>query len=174
MIPDLFWITGPFRGRLAISTRPRGDDWLGDEVRGWRSVHVDSVVSLLEKDGEKQPELDEEGKPAEANGIHFISFPIVDRGVPASIPSTVSTFRSVNRALEKGENVVVHCRQGIGRAALFGAGALMVAGKAPEAALEAVRSARGLNVPETEEQRQWLQRDLADSLATVHQATVHQ
>jgi protein-tyrosine phosphatase len=130
---------------------------------------VDSVVSLLEKDEAEQLELDEEGPVAEANGIHFTSFSIVDRGVPTSIPSTVSVLRSVNRALEKGENVAVHCRQGIGRAALFATGALMVAGKSPESALDAVRSARGLNVPETQEQLEWLQRDLADSLATVHQ-----
>jgi len=169
MIPDLFRITEPWRGQLAISTRPRGGDWLEDEVRGWRSAHVDSVVSLLEKDEEEKLELDSEGRIAQANGIHFISFPIVDRGVPTSIPSTASVLRSVNRALEKGENVAVHCRQGIGRAALFAAGTLMAAGKSPEAALEAIRSARGLNVPETQEQREWLQRDLADSLATVRQ-----
>jgi protein tyrosine phosphatase (PTP) superfamily phosphohydrolase (DUF442 family) len=154
MIPDLFWITGPWRGRLAISARPRGGDWLEDEVRGWRSAQVDSVVSLLERDEEKQLELDKEGEVAEASGIHFISFPIVDRGVPTSIPSTISLLRSVNRALEQGENVAVHCRQGIGRAALFAAGALMAAGKSPEA----VSSARGVNVPETQEQREWLQK----------------
>jgi protein-tyrosine phosphatase len=169
MIPDLFWITGPWRGRLAISTRPRGGDWLEDEIRGWRLAHVDSVVSLLEKDEEKHLELDEEGQLAEANGMQFISFPIVDRGVPTSVPSTVSLLHSVNRALEEGKNVAVHCRQGIGRSALFAAGALMAAGKSPEAALAAVRSARGLTVPETKEQREWLNRDLADSLATVHQ-----
>jgi len=168
MSPDLFWITGPWQGRLAVSTRPRGGDWLEDEIRGWRSAHVDSVVSLLEHDEEKQLELDREGEVAEASGIHFISFPIVDRGVPTSIPSTISLLRAVSRRLERGENVAVHCRQGIGRAALFAAGTLMAAGKSPEAALEAVCSARGVNVPETQEQRDWLQRDLADSLAMVH------
>lgn len=75
-------------GCLAISTRPRGGDWLEDEIRGWRSARVDSVVSLLEKDEEKQLELDDEGRLAKANGIQFISFPVVDRGVPTSIPST--------------------------------------------------------------------------------------
>jgi hypothetical protein len=37
------------------------------------------------------------------------------------------------------------------------------------AAVEAVRSARGLTVPETQEQLDWLQADLADSLAMVQQ-----
>ena len=42
MNPDLFWITGPWRGRLAIATRPRGGEWLGDEIRGWR--RLDPIV----------------------------------------------------------------------------------------------------------------------------------
>jgi protein-tyrosine phosphatase len=169
MSPDLFWINGPWRGRLAISTRPRGGDWLEDEIRGWRSARVDSVVSLLEKDEERQLELGEEGRVAEANGIHFLSFPIVDRSVPKSIPATISLLRSVNDALERGQNVAVHCRQGIGRAALIAAGILMAAGKSPDAAMAAIRWARGVDVPETREQREWLQRNLADSLAIVHQ-----
>jgi protein-tyrosine phosphatase len=167
MIPDLFWIPGPWRGHLAISSRPRGGDWLEDEVLGWGIAHVDSVVSLLEKTEEKQLELTEEGRLAEANGIRFFSFPIVDRGVPNSVRSTLSLLRSVNEALEQGQNVAIHCRQGIGRSALVAAGTLMAAGASAETALQTVRSARGLDVPETPEQLDWLKTDLAYSLETV-------
>ena len=48
MTPDLFWIVGPWRGRLAIAARPRGGDWLEDEITGWRLAGIDIVVSLLE------------------------------------------------------------------------------------------------------------------------------
>src|ERR1035438_6473384 len=147
MIPELFWIPGPWRGRLAISSRPRGGDWLEDEIRGWRQARVDSVVSLLEKGEEEQLELRDEATIATANGIHFLSFPIVDRGVPASIVPAVSLLRAVNHALEQGENVAVHCRQGIGRSALIAAGLLIAAGESPEVAIDAVRSARGVDVP---------------------------
>jgi protein-tyrosine phosphatase len=167
-MPDLFWIPGPWRGRLAISTRPRGGDWLEDEIRGWKSAGVDSVVSLLEKDEECQLDLTEEGRLAADNAVRFVSWPILDRGVPASMGSALPMLLSLTRALEQGENVAVHCRQGIGRSALVAAGALMAAGASPEAALEAVRQARGLNVPETQEQLNWLRRDLADSLSLVH------
>src|SRR5437867_3496073 len=115
MIPDLFWISGPWRGRLAISSRPRGGDWLEDEIRGWRGSRVNSVVSLLEKNEETHLGLSDEGRAAEASGIQFVSFPIPDRGVPASVESTVSLLRSLNHSLGQGENVAVHCRQGIGR-----------------------------------------------------------
>ncbi len=61
MNPDLFPIPGPWRGRLAIVTRPRGGDWLEDEAGGWRRA----------------------GLAAGSNRIRFVSFPMPDRGVPA-------------------------------------------------------------------------------------------
>jgi protein-tyrosine phosphatase len=50
----------------------------------------------------------------------------------------------------------VHCRQGIGRSGLIVGGVLVAAGEDLGAALEAIRKSRGVSVPETEEQRQWL------------------
>jgi hypothetical protein len=50
MTPEIFWIPGPWRGRLAVAARPRGGDWLEDEARGWQVAGFDIVVSLLEKD----------------------------------------------------------------------------------------------------------------------------
>src|SRR5215472_3508891 len=57
MKPDLFWIPGPWRGRLAVATRPRGGDWLEDELRSWREAGVDLSVSLLEPDEAAQLDL---------------------------------------------------------------------------------------------------------------------
>jgi hypothetical protein len=50
MNPDLFWIPGPWRGRLAVVMRPRGGDRLEDEADAWRRAGLDVIVSLLEKD----------------------------------------------------------------------------------------------------------------------------
>ncbi len=50
MRTNLYWIDGPWLGRLAISPRPRGNDWLEDEVRGWKQAGVDVVMSLLTED----------------------------------------------------------------------------------------------------------------------------
>jgi len=157
MIPDLFWIAGPWRGRLAIATRPRGGDWLKDEVRGWRRAGIDVAVSLLESDEADQLGLLEESRVAEADGIRFISFPIPDRGVPPSVPSAVSLLSSIAAALDDGKNVAVHCRQGIGRSGLIAAAVLATSGLNSEAAIEAVSSARGLPVPETSAQRLWVE-----------------
>jgi protein-tyrosine phosphatase len=157
MSPDLFWIVGPWRGRLAIATRPRGGDWLKDELEGLRRAGVDVVVSLLEINEADQLDLVNERQAAEANGIRFISFPIPDRGIPASVPPAISLMADLAGALEKGQNIAVHCRQGIGRSGLIAAGVLTIAGASPADAIQAVSSARGLSIPETPDQRQWVE-----------------
>ena len=157
MNPDLFWIAGPWHGRLAIGTRPRGGDWLEDELRSWRQASIDVVVSLLESSEEDQLELLGEQKAAEANGMRFISFPIPDRGVPASIPAAVLVMTNVASALAEGKNVAVHCRQGIGRSGLIAAGIMATSGMPPEQAVEIVTAARGLAIPESAEQLLWVQ-----------------
>jgi protein-tyrosine phosphatase len=154
---DLSWIPGPWPGRLAISTRPRGGDWLEDEVRAWQRAGVDIVVSLLEPAENEQFDLQLEGRLAESNGLRFLSFPITDRGVPSSAKAAVSLLKDLTHALEEGKHIAVHCRQGIGRSGLIAAGALVAAGTTPEAALQIVSSARGLAVPETPEQRSWVE-----------------
>ena len=43
-------IAGSWPGRLVILARPRGGDWLEDEVRNWAELGLDAVVSLLTAD----------------------------------------------------------------------------------------------------------------------------
>lgn len=57
-----------------------------------------------------------------------------------------------------GRTIVVHGRQGIGRASLVLALVLMSLGLDVDVALAAIKTARGLDVPETEEQRRWRSR----------------
>jgi protein-tyrosine phosphatase len=69
---------------------------------------------------------------------------------------------AAKRALHNGQNVVIHCRQGVGRSGLVAACLLMESGIRREEAILTLRNARGLPVPETEEQIAWLQRYSAD------------
>lgn len=156
MKPKLFWIPGPWGGRLAVASRPRGGDWLEDEVNGWRQAGLDVVVSLLEKDEAAQFELGHESEVAELKGVHFVSFPIPDRGVPASTREALSLFNTIAAALEEGKNVAVHCRQGIGRSGLITAGVLLTSGMGVDKALDVVSAARGEAIPETPAQLQWI------------------
>ena len=164
MNPNLFWIPGPWRGRLAVTTRPRGGDWLEDEAAGWRRAGLDVVVSLLENEEAAQLDLLHEREAAETNGVDFISFPIPDRGVPASTPAVLSLLRGIVGALEEGKRVAVHCRQGIGRSGLIAAGLLMSSGIGADQAIEVVSSARGVAVPETPAQLAWIHHLSAERL----------
>jgi len=157
MNPDLFWIPGPWPGRLAVVTRPRGGDWLEDEVDGWKRAGLDVIVSLLEDNEAAQLELENEGVAAKSKGVGFISFPIPDRGVPASLPDAVELLRKIDKSLGEGKNVAVHCRQGIGRSGMIASAVLVLSGAGPRKAIEDVSAARGQKVPETPLQLQWIQ-----------------
>ena len=156
MSPDLFPIPGPWRGRLAVVTRPRGGDWLEDEAAGWRRAGLDVIVSVLEQDEAARLELENEAEAARSNRVRFVSFPIPDRGVPASIQAALALLRTIREELEAGTNVAVHCRQGIGRSGLIAAGVLVASGVPAGQAVEVVSSARGMTVPETPAQLQWI------------------
>lgn len=156
MQAKVFWVAGPWRGRLGILPRPRGGDWLMDETAAWRAAGVDMVVSLLEAEEEAQLILEGEAAAAAASGIDFRAFPIPDRGVPASRESVAELADEIVGALDTGKNVAVHCRQGIGRSGLIVGGVLVAAGQDVPAALRTIKQSRGVDVPETEEQQRWL------------------
>jgi protein-tyrosine phosphatase len=162
MRAKVFWVNGPLRGQLGILPRPRGGDWLKDETSAWREAGIDIVVSLLEPEEEAQLDLKDEASAAAASGVDFRPFPIADRGVPNSRESVAVLARGIVVALNAGKNVAVHCRQGIGRSGLIAAAVLVAAGNNPAAALKAIEESRGVAVPETQEQRQWLM-DFASS-----------
>ena len=156
MNAEVFWIAGPWLGKLAIVAKPRGGDWLEDEVKAWRRAGIDVIVSLLEKSEIAELDLASEPGAADVSGIGFVSFPIPDRGVPESISKLLTLVAMITRALDAGKNVGLHCRQGIGRSGLLAAGILTQAGVDPNTAIQTVSSARGLAVPETTEQRSWI------------------
>jgi protein-tyrosine phosphatase len=153
---DVFWVEAPWRGRLGIVPRPRGGEWLADDTKAWRAAGVDLVVSLLEPEESAELALEDEAAAAAASGISFRPFPIPDRGVPASKGAVAEIAGEVLAALEEGRSVAVHCRQGIGRSGLIAGAVLVAGGVDPVTALSAVSEARGLEVPETKEQRRWL------------------
>ena len=163
MAPKLYWIANSSPGRLAISARPRGGDWLEDEIEGWRKQSVDVVVSLLTPPENEELDLKDEAGFSKAKGIRFISFPIEDRGVPQVASKVEQLVAQVGSETQQSKNVAVHCRQGIGRSSLISAALLISAGEDIEQTLKAISKARGLEVPETAEQRKWL-----DQFAKAH------
>jgi hypothetical protein len=135
MRAEIFWI----EGRLAVLPRPRGSDWLDDEVRSLRACGVDVLVSLL-------------------TSVEFVSFPVVDRGVPTMVSEALGLVQRLVAHLSCRRAVAIHCRQGVGRSALVAACVLASFGETPDAAFERIARARGCSVPDTPEQREWVQR----------------
>jgi protein-tyrosine phosphatase len=60
--------------------------------------------------------------------------------------------------LAEGKAVGVHCRAGIGRSSLIAAALLIQNGVSPETAFLTIQEARGCPVPDTVEQRNWVER----------------
>lgn len=148
-------MSGP--GRLAILPRPRGGDWLEDEVRAWRQAGVDVVVSLLTREEVADLDLAGEEELCRSNGVRFLSFPLPDRGVPASKEVVRDLVARLAQYLAAGSSVAIHCRQGIGRAGMIAASVLVSTGLDPETAIGRVSAARGCPVPETPGQRRWIE-----------------
>ncbi len=165
MSTKLHWIDGPWPGKLALAARPRGGEWLEDEITSWRQSGVDTVFSLLTDEEERDLDLTSEKVQAQARGMNFLSFPIPDRQVPASKSRFAYALDQLDRELTTGKNVVLHCRQGIGRTGLVATCLLLTKGVAPEKAIRRLSEARGVSVPETPEQRSWIDH-FAESLAT--------
>jgi protein-tyrosine phosphatase len=151
-----YWISLRAAGRIAIMARPRADDWLDLEVRDWKALGIDIVVSLLEREEVSDLGLQREAELCRSNGIDFIAFPIRDRGVPDSQLEVLQFARSVMTSVQDGRSVAIHCRAGIGRSSMIAACTLICSGIGAEDALALIQQSRGLRVPDTDEQRDWI------------------
>ena len=152
----LHWVDGPWPGKLAVAARPRGGDWLEDEIASWHGAGIDTVLSLLTPEEEQSLDLTNEAIVVRTRGMNFMQLPIPDREVPGSETEVAAALEKLNDKLLSGKNVVVHCRQGVGRSGLVAACLLVTIGFDARTAVESITAARGVAVPETKEQRQWI------------------
>jgi protein-tyrosine phosphatase len=156
---EIFWIQSPPNRTnvpLAIVLRPRGADWLEDELRRIRVAGIDVLVSMLEPWEADSLGLAREPEYAAQLGLTFLSFPIEDRGLPSNGGQFRLFAADIAHRLGNQQTVGIHCRGSIGRATLATASALIHLGWSPAQALKEIESARGCTVPDTDEQRQWI------------------
>jgi protein-tyrosine phosphatase len=73
------------------------------------------------------------------------------------MPEAGRTIDLILDELWAGKTVAVHCRMGIGRSALIAACLLKSQGIGVDEAFAMISRARGFSVPDTEEQREWVQ-----------------
>jgi protein-tyrosine phosphatase len=134
---------------------PRSLERLEETILRWKSDGIDSVVSLLEP-AEMPGLAAAEAELCAEFGLEFRAFPIRDKTVPPSLPAFAALARDVAQQVERGRAVAIHCRAGIGRSTTLAACVLSCLGVDAEVALDMIAEARGVEVPETEAQRQWI------------------
>jgi protein-tyrosine phosphatase len=162
MRPTLFLIEQPDAGQLSTMAKPRGGEWLSDEMTALRTAGVDILVCALTPTELHDVDLVAEPDEARNAGLEFVPLPIPDRGVPD--PRTVlADLQRLAARLRAGAHIVTHCRAGIGRSSLLAAGILVLNGLDPEVVWHRIEQARGLPVPDTQAQRLWLD-DLIESV----------
>jgi protein-tyrosine phosphatase len=153
---DICWIEGSPPVTLAIVLRPRGGEWLADELARMKRGGIQTLVSLLEEEEAGWLGLDREPALAKQAGMEFVSFPIPDTQVPPHRAAFRQFVVGLANRLRHGECIGVHCRGSIGRSTVTAAATLIHLGWKAEVALTAIERARGCPVPDTEEQRRWI------------------
>ncbi|WP_339075301.1 protein-tyrosine phosphatase family protein [Teredinibacter turnerae] len=164
MIPDIYKVELIGSGSLSVMAKPVSGDWIDDEFAGIANWGIDRIVSLLEPHEEIEVGLSEEKLYTEKYGMEYVSFPIKDRGLPKSIQEYLAFTKRQYHEAAGGLNIVVHCRAGIGRTGIIAAGVLLHCGFEPTEAIERISKQRGVAVPDTEEQIEWVVRSHAQHI----------
>lgn len=155
MTPSLYWVETGHPGRAAVVTRPRGGTWLADDMRALRAAGVDVLVSALSEREVHEFSVQDEGHAAAIAGIQFLHMPIPNILAPAvdvAAPQLVALATEVRL----GRNLAAHCYAGVGRSPLIVASVLALLGAGHEVAWDRVQAARGVRVPDSVLQRNFV------------------
>src|SRR5258708_23204422 len=82
MPQNICWMSAAQPYRLAIVARPRGHDWLADEIEGLAREGIDILVSMLTPEEATELGLMEDERLCVGRGFKFLNFPIPDRSAP--------------------------------------------------------------------------------------------
>lgn len=151
-----FWVESSSALKLAIVPRPRGGEWLEQDIRALKSDGIDILVSVLTPEETRELDLEQEKAACSASGISFVNFPIPDRQVPPSRNCFLTFAQMLHRRAAEGLSIGVHCRACIGRSSVLLATVMRLEGFTAEQAFDRISRARGLRVPDTAEQAKWV------------------
>lgn len=92
--------------RLAGCAAPGSQNALDEDLDQLSQLGIDHLISLTEKD------LDQSA--LNRNGLKNIHLPVLDRETP-SIAQTYMLMRRMQKLMDEGQTVAVHCQAGMGR-----------------------------------------------------------
>ncbi|WCL50282.1 isochorismatase family protein [Leptospira sp. GIMC2001] len=147
------------KGKIGLTILPGRKDRnrnLSDDLNVLKEEGIKKVYSLITED-----EYREYGVPNlkwgyEEAGLSFLSFPILDQGIPAreDLPKIID---DIDQELQSGNNVLVHCVGGLGRSGTIAAAYLIAkSGIGAEDAIRTVRQHRSERAVESKEQINFL------------------
>lgn len=157
MKPDIYHVELIGSGSLSVMAKPVTGEWIRDEFKAIAELGITKVVSLLEAQEAHELGLADEKALVESNGMKFSLHPIRDRGLPSSAKDYLHFTKELYQQAAGGEHIVIHCHAGIGRTGLVAAGVLLHCGFEPQEAFELISSKRGVSVPDTNEQIDWVE-----------------
>jgi Fe2+ transport system protein FeoA len=129
---DRFAHTGAWERDLGIDL---------DAIATWGAKRVLTLVEPAELTELRVPQL---GHEIRRRGIDWRHLPIADYSVPGEKfeQQWVTEGREIRELLRNGEDVLVHCKGGLGRAGMIAARLLAEMGMEPDEAIRMVRRAR--------------------------------
>jgi len=129
---DLFAHTGAWKRDLGIDL---------DAIAAWGARLVLTLVEPAELRELKVPQL---GHEIRVRGIEWLHLPIADYSVPSDAfeEQWIIDGRDIREMLRNGDDVLVHCKGGLGRAGMIAARLLAELGMDPDEAIRSVRRAR--------------------------------
>jgi len=125
-----------------------------DAIKAWGTK---SVVTLIEPHEFKLLQVEGLGSGVRARGMSWYHLPIRDVSIPdiQFEQRWPKVSRELLQTLKAGDNVVIHCRGGLGRAGLVTARLLIETGLPPDKVIRGVRAVRPGAI-ETREQENYL------------------
>ena len=155
MLPRTYQVCKIGLGELHVMAKPVAGEWLQDEILGLKQLGIAQVVSLLEFEEAKEVGLELEGEVCHQFDLMFSIFPIADRQIPND-ERAAQFISQLYQQISQGYNTVIHCRAGIGRTGIIASALLIKQGLSVEQAIEKVSIARGIQIPDTQLQIDWL------------------
>ena len=156
MRPDLFRLRrSGAAGQLFTMARPRGGQWLDAEMAGLADAGIATLVSMLTDAEVTRLGLSGEAEAAQAAGLAFRRLATPEREVPGR-SECLALAEELRGQLAAGTGVAIHCRSGIGRSSVLAATVLVLEGITPHEAWNVIAAARGLPVPDTPAQRDFI------------------
>lgn len=154
---NVYWIGEADTPKLAIVSRPRGGDWLGDDLLSLKQSGIDVLVSMLIPEEAVELGLKSEEQLSHEIGLEFRNYPIPDRTTPRDHKHFQQFASGLVRDIHRGLRIGIHCRGCIGRSTIMAAAILMEQQMTATEALQAIELARECPVPDTSEQRKWIE-----------------